>query len=238
LAREVIVRRRQKLVTKVGEIRQLAVERKAEPFPFPAVVPLERLRVAEIVGPARRIADVADRRPAGILPHDAIVLGLVVEPKRLDHRADLLVSAEDLLALGTERREPGRQLASILKIEEHSRHQAADLILTMRRRQSRGVSAIQVINRRDPAFMVEFAHWVTSTLEEGDFQRTEPALSLQWERGHYRISAPYCTRKYTPEMRNGLYRSRKTRANRSSDGRIGRRHSPKAQTRTQLHVCN
>src|ERR1700730_15907777 len=85
-----------------------------------------------------------------------------------------------------------------------------------------------MINRRDPAFMVEFAHWVTSTLEEGDFQRTEPALSLQWGRGHYRISAHSCTRKYLPETPNASGSSRKTPVNRSSDGGTGRRDSLKA----------
>ena len=172
-ARQVVVGQRQQLVAQLGEVGQLAVEGEAEPFPLAAVMPLERLGIAAVVGAAGGVADVADGRPAGVLPHDAVVLGLVVEAEGLDDGADLLVGVEELFALGIVGGEAGRELAAVLQVEQHPRHQAGDLLRSLQGRQPRRVRAVQVVNRRDPAFVVQFVHWVTSTLEEGDFQRTQ-----------------------------------------------------------------
>src|SRR5207237_346907 len=91
-------------------------------------VALERLGVVAAVGPTGGVPDVADGRPAGILGHDAFGLGRVVQPERLDNGADLLVRVEDLLAGGVEGREPGRELAAVLQVEQDARHESTDLV--------------------------------------------------------------------------------------------------------------
>ena len=91
-------------------------------------MPLERLGVAAVVGAAGGVADVADGGPAGVLAHDAFVLGLMVEAKRLDDGADLLVGVEEFFAVGIEGGEAGGELAAVLQVEEHPRHQPRDLL--------------------------------------------------------------------------------------------------------------
>ncbi len=81
-------------------VGQLAVEGDAEPLPLFDVVPLEGLGVAAVVVAAGGVADVPDRGPAGVLVHEALGLAAVVEPKRLDDAADLLVGVENLLRPG------------------------------------------------------------------------------------------------------------------------------------------
>ena len=97
VARQVVVGLGEQLVAQLGEVGELAVEGEGEPFPLAAVVPLERLGVAAVVGAAGGVADVADGGPARVLVHDAFVLGLVVEAERLDDGADLLVGVEELV---------------------------------------------------------------------------------------------------------------------------------------------
>src|SRR5438132_5326079 len=110
----------------------------------------------------------ADGRSPHVLLHDAVVLGLVVEAERLDDRADLLKGVDDLFAARVIGGEPRRQLAAVLQVQEHSRHQPRDLVRSRQRRQLRGAGTIQMINRRNAAFMMEFVHAVASTLvEEG-----------------------------------------------------------------------
>ena len=67
VAREVIVGQGEQLVAQLGEVGQLAVEGEAEPLPLAAVMPLERLGVAAVVGAAGGVADVADGGPARVL---------------------------------------------------------------------------------------------------------------------------------------------------------------------------
>ena len=133
LARQVIVGQIEEGGAQLGEIRQLAVEREAEPFPFAAVRPLKRLRIGQIVGAAGRVTDMADGRAPGELRHDVVVLGRMVEAKRLDNRADLFVGIEDALPPRVERREPRRQLPAILQIKQHAGHQSRDLFGTCER---------------------------------------------------------------------------------------------------------
>src|SRR5208283_1631035 len=98
-----------------------------EPLPLAAVVPLERLSVTAIVGAAGGVANMADGGPARVLLHDALVLPLVIEAERLDHSADLAEGVDQPFAMGIVRREAGRQLAAVLQVEQHARHQAGDL---------------------------------------------------------------------------------------------------------------
>jgi hypothetical protein len=56
------------------KIRELSVKPEREPLPLLNMVPLERLGVAAVLCPAGGVADVPDRRPAGVLPHQALGL--------------------------------------------------------------------------------------------------------------------------------------------------------------------
>ena len=127
VAGEVVVGLGEELVAQFGEVGELAVEGEGEPFPFAAVMALERLGVAAVGGAAGGVADVADGGPARELAHDAVVLGLVIEAEGLDDRADLLVGVEQIFALRVEGGEAGGELAAVLQIEQHPRHQAGDL---------------------------------------------------------------------------------------------------------------
>ncbi len=98
VARQVVVGLGEQLIAEFGEVGELAVEGEGEPLPFAAVMALERLGVAAVVGAAGGVADMADGGPARELLHDAFVLGLVVEAEGLDDGADLLVGVEDLFA--------------------------------------------------------------------------------------------------------------------------------------------
>ena len=64
------------------------------------MIALEGLGVGAVVVAAGGVADMADGGPAGVLAHDAFVLGLVVEAKRLDDGADLLVGVENFSRWG------------------------------------------------------------------------------------------------------------------------------------------
>ena len=161
-ARQVVVGLRQQLVAQFGEVGELAVEGEGEPLPFAAVMPLERLGVAPVVGPAGGVADVADGGPAGELLHDAFVLGLVVEAERLDDGADLLVGVEEFFAARIVGGEAGRQLAAVLQVEQHSRHQPRHLLGTGQGGQPRRLAPRQMINRGDAALVVQLVHAATS----------------------------------------------------------------------------
>ena len=71
----------QQLVAQLGVVRQLPVEAEAEPFVLLQMVPLERLGVVEVILAARGVANVADRRPAGVALHDALRLAAMAQPK-------------------------------------------------------------------------------------------------------------------------------------------------------------
>ena len=68
VAGQVVVVLREQLVAEFGEVGELAVEGEGEPLPLAAVLPLERLGVAAVVGAAGGVADVADGRPARRTP--------------------------------------------------------------------------------------------------------------------------------------------------------------------------
>ena len=102
VARQVIVAVGQQLVAQLGVVGQLAVEAEAEPLVLLQMVPLERLGVAAVVRAAGGVANVADRRPAGVLRHQALGLAAMAEPKDFADAAHLLVGVEELLALRVE----------------------------------------------------------------------------------------------------------------------------------------
>ncbi len=123
VAREVVIGLGEELIAEFGKVGQLAIEGEGEPFPFTTMMALERLSIAAVVGAAGGVANVADGGPARVLAHDAFVLGLMVETKRLNDGADLLERVEELFAAWVERREAGGELAAVLQVEQQARHE-------------------------------------------------------------------------------------------------------------------
>ena len=154
LARQVVVVVGQQLRPQLRVVGQLAVEGEAEPLVLLDVVPLERLGVAAVVGPAGGVADVADRRPAGVFLHQALVLGPMVHAEDLADRADFLVGVDQLVAMGMIGGHAGRQLAAVLDVQQHPRHQAGDGIRPAVRAQRTDAPARQVIDRGHATFVV------------------------------------------------------------------------------------
>ncbi len=99
LAGEVVVAVGQEIAAEFLVIGQLPVKGKAEPLVPLQVMPLERLRVAAILGPAGRIAHVADRRAAGVFVHQAFAFAAVAEAKDFADATQLLVRVDELIAL-------------------------------------------------------------------------------------------------------------------------------------------
>ena len=105
-------------------------------------------------------------RPAYSL-HDAVVLGLVVEAERLDDRADLLVGVEELFAARVVGGEAGGELAAVLQVEQHPRHQPGDLLGPGEGGQARRLCLRKMVDRGDPAFVVQFVHATVSPRAPG-----------------------------------------------------------------------
>ena len=124
LPREMVIVVGQKLGPQLGVIRQLAVERETEPLVLLDVGALEGLGIVAIIQPAGGIADMADRGPAVKFLHQALVLSPMVHAKNLANRADILIGADKLFAMGVIGRHAGRQLAAVLDVQQHPRHEA------------------------------------------------------------------------------------------------------------------
>ena len=114
-------------VAQLRVVGQLAVEGEAEPLVLLDVVPLEGLGVAAVVRPAGGVADVADRRPARRIPSSGPRTGpdgSCGRPRRPCPRPCRCRSS--WLRWGLIGRHAGRQLAAVLDVQQHPRHQAAD----------------------------------------------------------------------------------------------------------------
>ena len=48
----------------------------------------------------------------------------MIHAKDLGHRTDILIGADKLFAMGVIGRHPSRQLAAVLDVEQHPRHEA------------------------------------------------------------------------------------------------------------------
>ena len=94
VARQMVVAVGQQLLAQLDVVGQLPVEAEAEPLVLLEMLPLERLGVAAVVGPAGGVADVPDRRPAGVFLHQALELAAMAHAEHFAHAADLLVGAE------------------------------------------------------------------------------------------------------------------------------------------------
>src|SRR5581483_9289851 len=140
-------------------IGELTVERKREPARLAPVLALEGLRMTPVGAAAGRVAHVTDPRRAVLPVHDRLEVVSVVETKRLGHRAQLLVGAEQGLAFGIEARHPCSELSPVLHVEKHPGDEAGDAVaLVADRGERRDLRPVGVVNSRHAALMVEFAH--------------------------------------------------------------------------------
>ena len=158
LAGEVVVVIVQQLLAEVHVVGQLAVEGEAEPLVLLDVVALERLGVAAVVLAAGGVADVADGRPAGVFLHQALVLAAMAQPKNLADVPHLLVGVDQLVAVGIVGGHAGRQLAAVLDVQQHPRHEPGDFLGPLLGTQRADAPARQVIDGGHAAFLVKFAH--------------------------------------------------------------------------------
>ena len=141
-------------------VGQLPVEPEGEPLPLLDVRPLQRLGIAAILGTAGGVADVADGGPTGVLRHQSLVLTAVAEAKHLADAAHILDRGEQLAAVRIPDRHAGRELAAVLDVEEHPRHETRHLLRPLGRAQVAGIGAIaawQVVDGYQPALVMQFA---------------------------------------------------------------------------------
>ncbi len=152
--REVVVVVAQQLLPQLHVIGQLAVEGETEPFVLLDVVPLEGLGVAAVLGAAGGVADVSNRRPAGVFLHQALVFRPMTHAKDLGDRADFLVGVDQLASQGIVGGHSRGELAAVLDVQEHPRHPAAGAVRAEVRAQGARAPAGKMINRGDAAFVV------------------------------------------------------------------------------------
>ena len=158
LAGQVVVVVGEQLLAELAVVGQLAVEAEAEPFVFLQMVPLERLGVAEVVGPAGGIPHMPDGGAARVFLHQAFVLAAMAHPKDFGDAADLFVGVDQLIAIGIEDRHAGGELAAVLDVEQHSRDEPRGFFGPLRGAERARFAAGQVIDRGQTAFVIEFAH--------------------------------------------------------------------------------
>ena len=158
LPRQVMVPIAQQAVAQLLVVGQLAVEREAEPLVLLQMMPLERLSVAAVVRPAGGVADVTDARATGVLVHQLVALQPMGQAENFGDGADLLVSVDQLIAVGIVGRDARRQLSAILDVQQHAGQQARYLVGTRLRTEWASGHIRQMIDRGDAAFVMEFAH--------------------------------------------------------------------------------
>ena len=121
--------------------------------------PLEWLSITKVIGPASGIANVTDGSTTRVLPHDVFAFPLMIEPESFDDGPELLVGFEKPLPLRVIGRHACSQLPAVLQVKQHPRHQPGDLFRSAQGELYSGrLRARKVVNRRNSAFMVEFAH--------------------------------------------------------------------------------
>ena len=166
LAGEVVVGVRPDFGPEFLDVGEVAVEREGEPLPFAAVPALEGLGVAPPRRPAGGVADVADAGPPREVFHDRRVLVLVRHPESLGDGAEFFEGVEELVAFGVEAAEAGGELAAVLEVEEHPRHQAGGLVGIPL--PDVALAAVgEVIEGRDSALVPQFVHGQGCPWERG-----------------------------------------------------------------------
>ena len=174
VAGEVVVAIGEDLRPQFGVIGQLAIEAEGEPLPLLDVGPLERLGVAAILGPAGRIADMADRRRAGVLIHEPLIDAPMAHPEHLAHAPDILMGGEKLVAIGIPGRHSGRELAAVLDVEEHPGHEPGHVVGPLHRAERAGRAPRKVVDRRQAALVMEFSHHIACMQAPEKLPNTRP----------------------------------------------------------------
>ena len=100
----------------------------------------------------------ADRRPAGVLRHDALGLAAMAEPKHLADAAQPAVGFEQLLPVGVVAGHAGRELAAVLDVQQHPRNQPRDFVRPLRRAERTRLAARQMIDGGHAALVVQVGH--------------------------------------------------------------------------------
>ncbi len=156
--RQVAVAAGQQVLPQLLIVGQLAVEGEAEPLVLLHVLPLERLGVAAVFGPAGGVTHLADGGTAGVFAHQALRLAAMAEPEHFADAAQVLEGVDELVAVGIVRGHAGRQLAAILDVEQHAGQQPRHLLGPLLGTQRAAPAAGQVVDRRDATLVQQIAH--------------------------------------------------------------------------------
>ena len=148
---------------------------KAEPLVLLDMMPLERLGVAAVVGPAGGVADVADGGHADVLLHQRFILAAVVEAKNLGDRADFLMGIDQLLAMRIEGGHARGKLPAVLHVQQHPRHQPRDFVGALLGAQRAEPPPGQMVDRGNTAFVVQVvAHRIETADRSGPKETDRP----------------------------------------------------------------
>ena len=156
IEREVVAPLGKQPVAQGSVVGQRAVERQAEALPQPAVLPLERLGVADIVLAAGGIAGVPDGGAPGIVPHDRLIFPYVRHAEGFDNGAEVLERVDNLRPIRVVCADSSSKLAPVLQVQQHARHQRSHVfngvLLAL---VSVSWRLIQPVQRRHTAFMAD-----------------------------------------------------------------------------------
>ena len=100
----------------------------------------------------------ADRRPAVAFAHQRLILRAMVHAEDFADGAHVLVGADELFAMRMVCGHSGRQLAPVLDVQQHPRHEPAHRVWAAIRTKRTHAPTRQMVDRRHPAFVVYFAH--------------------------------------------------------------------------------
>ncbi len=95
-----------------------------------------------------------DRRPAGVFLHQALELAAMAQAKDLADAAHVLVGVDELVAVGVVGGDAGGQLAAVLDVQQHPRHQPGDFLGPLLGTQRADAPVRQVVDRGNAAFLV------------------------------------------------------------------------------------
>jgi hypothetical protein len=152
-------------ISELCVVRELTVEAKTEPLVFVDVLSFEGLRVTLVILSARGISNVPDRGAARVSLHDRLTFTAMRQSKDFCNGPDIFHRIQDEGSIGIEGGHPGSELASILDILQHAREQVRDRLAARIGAQTAFLATRQVINGRNTAFMVQFAHEIGSSLD-------------------------------------------------------------------------
>ena len=159
VALQVVVALGEQLVLQGLVVGELAVEGEGKPLGLAAVVSLERLRVASIVATAGCVTNVADRERAVDLLHDRLEFLAMIEAKRFGDRAHFLVGLDERAAVRAKTAHARGELAAVLHVQKHARHQPGHAVDVSRdRRQRRDRRTRSVVDGGHAAFVVKLTH--------------------------------------------------------------------------------